>query len=115
MASFFNESSFAKRRPASNASYSASLFEAGKPSVIACSNRVPSRVVMTTLAQAPFWFDALSTRNCHMSLGWLGSTEVPSAFELSFFWLTNFSFSADRVNSATKSAKAWAFIAVFGR
>ncbi|KAI5351610.1 hypothetical protein L3X38_004501 [Prunus dulcis] len=115
MASFLIVSSFAKRRPASNASYSALLFEVGEPSVIACSNRVPSGVVMTTPAPAPFWFDAPSMRNCHMSLGWLGSTEVPSAFELSFFCLTNFSFSADRVNSATKSAKAWAFIAVFGR
>ncbi|KAI5313615.1 hypothetical protein L3X38_042791 [Prunus dulcis] len=115
MASFLITSSFAKRRPVSNASYSASLFEVGKPRVIACSNRVPSRVVMTTPAPAPFWFDAPATRNCHMSLGWLSSAEVPSSFELSFFWLTNFSFSADGVNSATKSPKAWAFIIVFGR
>ncbi|CAL9017385.1 unnamed protein product [Prunus brigantina] len=92
MASFLIASSFAKRRPASNASYSASLFEAGKPSVIACSNKVPSGVMMTTPAPAPFWFDAPSTHNCHMSLGWLGSAEVPSAFELFFFLLTNFSF-----------------------
>ncbi|CAL2257486.1 unnamed protein product [Prunus armeniaca] len=40
--------------PASNASYSASLFEAGKPSVIAYSNRIPSRVMMTTPTPAPF-------------------------------------------------------------
>ncbi|CAL8996301.1 unnamed protein product, partial [Prunus brigantina] len=102
MASFLIASSFAKRRPASNASYSASLFEAGKPSVMACSNKVPSGVVMTTPAPAPFWFDAPSTRNCHMSLGWLGLAEVSSTFELSFFWLTNLSFSTNGVNSATK-------------
>ncbi|CAL9012811.1 unnamed protein product [Prunus brigantina] len=95
-------SSFAKRKPASNAS----LFEAGKPSVIACSSRVPSGVMMTTPAPAPFWFDAPSTRNCHMSLGWSGSVEVLSALELSFFLLTSFSSSTDGVNSATKYAKA---------
>ncbi|CAL2278332.1 unnamed protein product [Prunus armeniaca] len=106
MASFLIASSFAKRRPASNASYSASMFEAGKPSVIACSNKVPSGVMMTTPASAPFWFDAPSTRNCHVSLGWLGSAEFPSAFELSFFSLTIFSSLADGVNFATKSAKA---------
>ncbi|KAI5335157.1 hypothetical protein L3X38_025290 [Prunus dulcis] len=99
-------SSFAKRSPVSSAWYSASLFEAGKPSVIACSNKVPSGVIMTTLAPTPFWFDASSTRNCHMSLGWLGSEKVLSAFELSFFLLTSFSSSADGVNSATKSANA---------
>ncbi|KAI5323388.1 hypothetical protein L3X38_032460 [Prunus dulcis] len=115
MASFLIASSFAKRRPASNASYSASLFKVGKPSVIACSNKVSFGVVITTPAPAPFWFDPPSTRNCHISLGWLGSGAVPSAFELSFFWLTNFSFSADGVDFATKSAKAWAFIAVFAR
>ncbi|CAL9007961.1 unnamed protein product, partial [Prunus brigantina] len=101
-ASFLIASSFAKRRPASNALYSASLFEAGKPSVIACSNKVPSGVVMTTPAPAPFWFDTPSTRNCHMSLGWLGSAEVSSAFELSFFLSTHFCSSADGVNSTTK-------------
>ncbi|CAL9000063.1 unnamed protein product, partial [Prunus brigantina] len=102
MASFLIASSFARRRPASNASYSASLFEAGKPSVIACSNKVPSGVMMTTPAPAPFWFDAPSTRNCHTSLGWLGLAEVSSAFELSFLLSTHFSSSADGVNSTTK-------------
>ncbi|CAL2257684.1 unnamed protein product [Prunus armeniaca] len=114
MPSFLIASSLAKRRSASNASYSALLFETGKPSVIFCSNRVPSGVVMTTPAPAPFQFDAPSTRNCHMSLGWLGLAEVPSAFELSFFLLTNFSSSTDGVNSTTKSAQAWVFIAAFG-
>ncbi|KAI5335055.1 hypothetical protein L3X38_025188 [Prunus dulcis] len=121
-------SSWTLSRPAGNASYSTSLLEAGKPSVIAYSNRVPSGVVMTTPAPAPiwpasnasysaglvmttpalapFWFDAPSTRNCHMCLSWLGSAEVSSAFELSFFLSTSFSSSADGVNSATKSAKA---------
>ncbi|KAL6285542.1 hypothetical protein ACE6H2_009932 [Prunus campanulata] len=83
--------------------------------ILGCFAMVPSGVMMTTLAPAPFWFDAPSTRNCHMSLGWSGSAEVLSALELSFFLLTSFSSSADGVNSATKSAKAWAFIAVFGR
>ncbi|KAI5338897.1 hypothetical protein L3X38_018169 [Prunus dulcis] len=46
-------SSFARRSPASNASYSASLFEAEKPSVMACSNKGPSGVIMTTPAPAP--------------------------------------------------------------
>ncbi|KAI5330161.1 hypothetical protein L3X38_029559 [Prunus dulcis] len=115
MTSFLIDSSFAKRKPASNASYSASLFEAEKPSVIACSNRIPSGVTMTTHASASFWFNAPSTRNCHMSLGWSGSVEVLSTLKLSFFLLTSFSSSADGVNSATKSAKALAFIAVFGR
>ncbi|KAI5339652.1 hypothetical protein L3X38_018924 [Prunus dulcis] len=111
----FNSSwTLSRRKPVSNASYSASLFEAGKPSVIACSNRVPSGVTMTTPAPAPFWFDAPSTRSYYMSLGWSGSAEVLSALGLSFFSLTSFSSSADGVNFATKSAKAWAFIAVFG-
>ncbi|KAL6279182.1 hypothetical protein ACE6H2_009821 [Prunus campanulata] len=82
---------------------------------MACSNRVPSGVMMTTPAPAPFWFDAPSARNCHMSVGWPGSADVPSVFELSFLWLTSFSSSADEVNSAIKSARAWAFIALFGR
>ncbi|CAL2266495.1 unnamed protein product [Prunus armeniaca] len=106
MANFLIDSSFAKRKPSSNASYSASLFETGKPSVVACSSRVPSGVMMTTPAPTHFWFDAPSTHNCHMSLGWSGSVEVLSALELSFFLLTGFSSSADGVNSATKSAKA---------
>ena len=114
MANFLIKNSFAKHNPASNASYSASLFEARKPSVIACSNRVPSEVMMTMLVLASFWFDAPSTHNCHMSLGWSGSAEVLSALELSFFLLSNFYSSTDGVNSATKSAKAWDFIAVFG-
>ncbi|CAL2259803.1 unnamed protein product [Prunus armeniaca] len=54
MARFLIDSSFAKCKPASNASYSTSLFEAGKPSVIACSSKVPSGVMMTTPAPAPF-------------------------------------------------------------
>ncbi|KAL6288992.1 hypothetical protein ACE6H2_006502 [Prunus campanulata] len=82
---------------------------------MACSNKVPSGVMMTTPAPASFWFDTPSTRNCHMSVGWSGSAEVPSAFDFSFLLLTNFSSSAGEVNSATKSARAWAFIAVFGR
>ncbi|KAI5351390.1 hypothetical protein L3X38_004281 [Prunus dulcis] len=106
MASFLIDSSFTKRKPASNASYSTSLFEAKKPSLIAFSNRVPSRMMMTTPAPAPFWFDAPSTHNYHMSLRWSGSAEVLSALELSFFLLTSFSSSADGLNSATKSAKA---------
>ncbi|CAL8994425.1 unnamed protein product [Prunus brigantina] len=38
--------------------------------------------------------------------------EVSSALELSLGLLTIFSFSADRVNSTTKSGKTWAFIAI---
>ncbi|CAL8119470.1 unnamed protein product [Prunus armeniaca] len=51
MTSFLIASSFAKRRPMSNVSYSASLFEAGKPSVTACSNKVSSGVMMMTPTQ----------------------------------------------------------------
>ncbi|KAI5338869.1 hypothetical protein L3X38_018141 [Prunus dulcis] len=91
MASFLIYSSFANGKPTSNALYSASLFEVGKPSVIGCPNTVPSRVTMTTPAPAPFWFDALSTHSCHMSLGWSGSAEVLSALGLSLFLLTSFS------------------------
>lgn len=39
---------FAKNSPMSNASYLVLLFEAGKPSVIACSNVVPPGVIMMT-------------------------------------------------------------------
>ncbi|CAL9024415.1 unnamed protein product [Prunus brigantina] len=41
-----------------------------------CSNKVPFGVMMTTPTPAPFWFDALSTLNCHMSLGWPSSAEI---------------------------------------
>ncbi|KAI5335187.1 hypothetical protein L3X38_025320 [Prunus dulcis] len=103
MASFLIDSSFAKRKPASNASDSTSLLEAGKPSVIACSNKVPSGVTMTTPAPAPFWFNSPSTRNCHMSLGLVRFRE---GLVCSQTFLLSFSSSADGVNSATKSAKA---------
>ncbi|CAL9018793.1 unnamed protein product [Prunus brigantina] len=59
-ASFLIASSFA--------SCYASLFDAVKLSIIACSNRVPFGVIMTTPAPAPFWFDTSSMHNCHVSL-----------------------------------------------
>ncbi|CAL8097450.1 unnamed protein product [Prunus armeniaca] len=107
MASFLIDSSFVKYKAASNALYSALLFEAGKPSVITNSKMVPSGVIMMTLAPASFWFDALSRRNYHMFLGRSGSTEeVLYVLELSLCTLTSFSSSTDEVNSVTNSAKA---------
>ncbi|KAI5313493.1 hypothetical protein L3X38_042669 [Prunus dulcis] len=49
MANLLIDSSFARRSPASNASYYASLFKAQKPNVMACSNKVPSRALKNDL------------------------------------------------------------------
>ncbi|KAI5350965.1 hypothetical protein L3X38_003856 [Prunus dulcis] len=47
------DNSFAARKPVKSALYSASLFEVGKPSVLARSNKVPSGVIITTPTPAP--------------------------------------------------------------
>lgn len=75
MSNLLIDNSFAKRSPVSNASYSASLFQARKPSVMACSNRVSSRVIMTMPTPAPLRFDAPSMCNYHKSLCWSSSAE----------------------------------------
>ncbi|CAL8992978.1 unnamed protein product, partial [Prunus brigantina] len=53
------DSSFALRMPNNNASYSALLFEPEKSSVMACSNNVPSGVIITMPAPAPLGFEAV--------------------------------------------------------
>ncbi|KAI5317871.1 hypothetical protein L3X38_037578 [Prunus dulcis] len=107
MANLLIDSSFAKRSPTSNASYFGSLFKVGKPSVMACSNKISSLVIMMMPASSSFLFDARPTRNYHLSF--------LSALELSLVLLTSFPSLADEVNYAMKSAKAWPFIVVFTR
>ncbi|CAL2256340.1 unnamed protein product [Prunus armeniaca] len=92
IANFLIDSSFAKCKPVSNGSYSALLFEVRKSSVIACSSKVPSGVIMTMPAPTSFSFNALSMCNYLISLVRSSSTEeFMSALELSLFLLTNFS------------------------
>ncbi|CAL2259760.1 unnamed protein product [Prunus armeniaca] len=88
MASFLIDNSFVKRKLASNALYSASLFEARKPSVIACSSRVPSGVMDDACSSSFLVRLSVYVQLPHVS------------------GLVSFSSSTDGVNSATKSAKA---------
>ncbi|KAI7991739.1 hypothetical protein LOK49_LG12G00039 [Camellia lanceoleosa] len=53
--------------PARSASYSASLFDAGKPRLIACSTTRPSGEMRTMPSPAPCRLDAPSTKSFHIS------------------------------------------------
>ncbi|KAI5322705.1 hypothetical protein L3X38_031777 [Prunus dulcis] len=53
IANFLIDNSFAKSKPAINASYFASLVEAGKPSMIACSNRFSEEYRMLAPGSSP--------------------------------------------------------------
>lgn len=100
-------SSFAKHNLASNASYSTSLFEAGKLIGRARSNKVLSGVIMIMLGPAHLWYDVSSTLNCHMPLGRSTFARgVSFALKFSLFFVTSFSSSVVGVNSTTKSTKA---------
>lgn len=104
MTNFLIDSSFPKQSPMSNAMYFASFFKAGKPSMMICFNKLPSRVIMKMHAPAHLRFNALSTCNCHMFLVQFGlAQEALSALEIFWFFMTSFFSSANGVNSITKS------------
>ena len=84
----------AKLRPMRTASYLASLLVVGNWRRITHSIKSPSGNYRTTLIPLACWLDKPSVHTIHV----VGSS----------------SLSSFAVNSATKSAKAWALIAVLG-
>ena len=90
--------------PSNNASYSASLFVAEKPSLNGFSTMSFSGEIKTSPTPDPFWFAALSTYTFHCN----GSCAVTRPTYFSPMWCSSDSFSVrPSANLATKSARTW--------
>ena len=94
---FFTPSAFPSLNPVNMPSYSTSLLVAGNLSWTPYLSISPSGLVMTTLTPGLFWANELSVWIVHHSASLVGLS------------------SSGKVNSAMKSAKACALMAVMGR
>ena len=97
--------------PSNNASHSASLFVAEKPSLNDFSIMSFSIEIKTSPTLDPFWFAAPSTYTFHYN----GSCTVTKPTDFSSMWCAFDSFSAGpSVNSTIKSTRTWPLIKVRG-